>query len=90
MAVFFLESGLMGLGLRQAQPPDGLRFGHEPGFMGCEDRPRFGNEPRINEIGTSTGSATGWAKIMMYISQKVIKVGRGVLNTPAANKPSYN
>ena len=27
MAVFFFEPGLMGLGLRQAQPQDGPRFG---------------------------------------------------------------
>ena len=29
----FFEPRLMGLGLRQAQPPDGPRFGHEPGLM---------------------------------------------------------
>jgi len=37
------------------------------------------DSPRLRAgygMGTSTGSATGWTKIMMYISQKVIKVGR--------------
>lgn len=51
MAVFFFEPGLMGFGLRQAQPPDRPRFGNEPGFMGCEDGPRFGHEPGLMRLG---------------------------------------
>lgn len=52
MAVFFFEPRLMGLGLRQAQPPDGPRFGHEPGLMrlGLRQAIRFVKEIYIKFI----------------------------------------